>query len=353
MPFYCRRMNRRPYSEHEPFVQAAEFPNLAYKQGRKQCFSVPFEDEDGKTYYVYMKEPPTARNLTRSRKAIQRDLRLYTGKTFAAAPDGIYAWLLTDIGFFAAPVRNILELGSRHIQIADRVGASKVFLGGECEKTGATVVYNLLSGSFMRDLETLHPDHDFKSDAVRMFADMGLTPMFTDVTLITTPVTVADLRYYKSLGYKLWLYETENACLSGSWTFDSDADAKGVYEKQLQKLLRKREEYEANGAKAIEDYKKAIDVLAELEAKPLDIPANANNATRTRLKLEAERALATAIYKRDSAAQSVYVWNESIKNVLKTIQTIESAMNPKEFVGGGRRRRRVTRRSSGRRRVGL
>lgn len=337
-------MNRRPYSEHEPFVQAEEFPNLAYKQGRKQCFSVPFEDEDGKTYYVYMKEPPTPRNLTRSRNAIQRDLRLYTAKTFATAPDGVYAWLLTDIGFFAVPVRNILEFGSRHIQIADRVGAHKVFLGGECEKTGANVAYNLLSGSFMRELETLYPDHDFKSDAVRMFADMGLTPVFTDKTVIVKPVTVADLRYYKSLGYGLWLYETEDACLSGSWTLDSDDD-KDVYEKQLQKLLRKREEYEANGAKAVEDYKKAIDVLAELEAKPLDIPANANNATRTRLKLEAERALAMAIYKRDSAAQSIHVWNESIKNVLKSIQTIESAMNPKEFVGGGRRRRRVTRRS--------
>jgi hypothetical protein len=246
-------------------------------------------------------------------------LPLYTAKTFPTAPDGIYAWLETDRGFYASPVRNELEFGSRHIQTADRVQASKVFLGGELEKTGTTVKYNLLSGSFMRDIETLYPGHDYKTDTERLFVTLGLTPVFTDKTVIVAPVTLADVRYYKSQGYKLWLFDTHNACLSADWALDPKR--KPAIEKEIQKALAKVDEYEANGAKALEEYKKAIEQLAELQAKPTNIPADANNNARKRLELEAFRLRASAESKRDSAARSMWIWNESIKNVMETIKT--------------------------------
>lgn len=326
----------QPYIEHERFEVAEDYPSLAYKQGREQCFTMVYED--GNTYYVHIQEPPTKRNLNRSRKTIQRDLLVYTTKTFPSAPDGIYAWLQTDLGFYAVPVRNILEFGSRHIQIADRVGVKKVFMGGELEKMGNNIVYNLLSGSFMRDLSYLYPHYDFKPNASRLFTDMGLTPLFTDKTLIVMPVSLADLRYYKSLGYRIWLFETKNACDSASWALDPTS--RDTIRANYEKALRKLEEYQEGVRKAEEDYRKALENLAELEAKPTEIPVNANNNTRKRLLRQASSARADVIYVRDSALQRMRVYRSSVPNVLEELDTLKSLMTPIEFVGGGRRKTR-------------
>lgn len=329
-----------PYSEHERYVQAEEFPNLAYKQGRKQCF--PFIHEDGNTYHVYIQEPPTKGNLTRSRRTIQHDLPVFTAKNFASAPDGIYAWLQSDLGFFATPVRNILEFGSRHIQIADRVGIKKVYMGGELEKTRNNIMYNFQSGSFMRNIQTVAPKYNFESKARKLFTDMGLTPLFTENTVIVKEVSAADLKYYKSLGYKIWLFENKDSCSSAYWALDPTK--RSTIEKGLEASLKKQEEYIAQSSKAIEDYKKALEVLEELEAKPLVIPEGTNNNTRKTLERDAESKMSQAVYKRNDALQRIYIYRESRKVVQESIDTYMAMMKPKEFVGGRRKTRRMTRR---------
>lgn len=86
---------------------------------------------------------------------------LYTPDTLHVAPDGTYLWIYTQDGQFRAlRSYSMLEMGTKHIRIASELlEAQKIKTGdpilkirhaGELTKSGTTIYFNLLSGTFMQ-----------------------------------------------------------------------------------------------------------------------------------------------------------------------------------------------------------
>ena len=75
----------------------------------------------------------------------------------AAVPDGVYTWILykpntysnEQTQFAATKVWSALELGTAHLALAARVKAKTIHGAGELKRTGDTIEYNLLSGTFV------------------------------------------------------------------------------------------------------------------------------------------------------------------------------------------------------------
>jgi hypothetical protein len=144
---------------------------------------------------------------------------IYDNRTFSAAPDGVYIYLLSDKGFSAIQVRSYIELGAKHKILAKETGASKVFIAGELSKNGAAVVFNLLSGTYTRYLveenTTGNLSKKMQHTIESILLTMGLTPTFTTETLINKkklPLSDDELRLYKNMGYEIRSYPKEGFC---------------------------------------------------------------------------------------------------------------------------------------------
>jgi hypothetical protein len=71
------------------------------------------------------------------------------------APDGVYTWLVFSNGdnnkaFVASKSLDALEIGVKHGVIATRVNAARIHSGGEIEKKGAVMRFNLQSGTYLK-----------------------------------------------------------------------------------------------------------------------------------------------------------------------------------------------------------
>lgn len=149
-------------------------------------------------------------------------------KDLQSLPDGLYTWIFyhraaSPVQFAATKAWSALEMGTIHLAIATRVGASAVHGAGELRKSGDTYTYNLLSGTFTGDwkkrvagkgvctaegLET-YIDDEFKS----RFKTLNLTK--TDTTLITgdLPVTEEEIDTYTKAGWTFKFFPTQKECL--------------------------------------------------------------------------------------------------------------------------------------------
>jgi hypothetical protein len=79
----------------------------------------------------------------------------------ATAPDGVYTWILKDfiVGprerhrhLVSAPARTKQEIGSLHVNMDNLTKEGSVIAAGELRKTGATLEYNISSGTYMGDV---------------------------------------------------------------------------------------------------------------------------------------------------------------------------------------------------------
>ena len=87
--------------------------------------------------------------------------KVLRGAAIAAGPDGPYTWILKQVEQpGGAPLRILAatrvttqqELGSLHINLDYYTGDGTIIAAGELLKAGATVLYNLQSGSYMAAL---------------------------------------------------------------------------------------------------------------------------------------------------------------------------------------------------------
>jgi hypothetical protein len=147
-------------------------------------------------------------------------------KDLNSLPDGLYTWIFyhraaSPVQFAATTTWSALEMGTTHLAIAARVGASAVHGAGELRKSGDTYTYNLLSGTFTGEwkkkmkgtctadaLET-YIDTEFKL----RFADADITR--TDRTLIdpNLPVTEDEIATYTKAGWTFQFFQTQKDCL--------------------------------------------------------------------------------------------------------------------------------------------
>jgi hypothetical protein len=113
-----------------PFVLKSDKPVLAEDETRI-LFVKPIKDMDGAVAYFKAK--------------------MLVGDQIRTAKDGIYSWLLKEGGLAMIPVESEQEIGSVHANLWSWTPTlGRVLAGGELEKHGTNIDYNLHSGSFMR-----------------------------------------------------------------------------------------------------------------------------------------------------------------------------------------------------------
>ena len=147
-------------------------------------------------------------------------------KDLKSLPDGLYTWIFyhraaSPVQFAATTTWSALEMGTTHLAIAARVGASAVHGAGELRKSGDTYTYNLLSGTFTGEWKkkmkgTCTPDAleaYIDTEFKLRFGDADITR--TDRTLIdpNLPVTEDEIATYTKAGWTFQFFATQKDCL--------------------------------------------------------------------------------------------------------------------------------------------
>ena len=138
--------------------------------------------------------------------------------------DGYYTWIIysnegVDKKFVCCKAISVLEIGTIHKDIAERVSANKIHAAGEIYVNNNDTVFNLISGTYM--LPALKSKrsrcYDFESHVIeKVKTILGNDISFTDRTLITRnnlPVTQKEIDLYLSYGAKIDFYKNENECI--------------------------------------------------------------------------------------------------------------------------------------------
>jgi len=190
-------------------------------------------------------------------------------KDLASLPDGLYTWIFyrkaaSPVQFAATRTWSALEMGTIHLAIATRVGASSVHGAGEVRKSGNSYVYNLLSGTFTGDwkkriggkgpctaegLES-YIDEEFKA----RFAGFDLSK--TGATLIQgdLPVTTEEIDTYTKAGWTFRFFPTQNECLLAMKTKGGERrrTRRGGALSEAQKILRAKQIQRVENLRAME-----------------------------------------------------------------------------------------------------
>lgn len=169
---------------------------------------------NSKTYYPKVSGNKSRRNALRN--ALFYINPLFDAGSFPSAPDGVYTWIDSDKGFFAIRVKNSFEFGTLHRDLAYRVQARMIFNAGECLKTGTTLQFNTMSGTFTKHIveEGISTNEQVRAKAKEKFENMGFSPVVDTSNSISTyitnnyvPMKLKNLKELKSIGYNVNIYE--------------------------------------------------------------------------------------------------------------------------------------------------
>lgn len=315
------------FAHHRPYENAKEHNSLGYKTSRESCFMTTLSD--GKEYAVKITPPPSTNNFRKTRKSLRRSLPVFSEKTFHDAPDGIYAWLYTDKGFFTIKVDNLLEFGTRHIQLADRIQATKVYLGGELEKTRNNIMFNVLSGSFMPTIKNDYGrNKNYEGDARKLFTRMGYSSLYTPTTVMKVPVTETDLRRYASYGYLIELYDTQADC--SRFRAPDDVARQPEYQGKVDQALRYIQQIkdDLNGKDGKEGLESRLAKITELYERVQKIHANAPKETKPKLVADVKELYDSLVKSVKKSRESLAFWEENAKfwqgKLIPTVHILKS-----------------------------
>jgi hypothetical protein len=133
--------------------------------------------------------------------------KMVINEALAGAADGVYTWLLKEGGLVALPVESEQEIGSVHANLWSWTPSmGRVVAAGELRKQGATLDYNLQSGSFMKPyLKTVDIQQRLVAAVSKRFRELGLMPFF----LKCNPNGIVDCTHrYETLSGKSIIDET-------------------------------------------------------------------------------------------------------------------------------------------------
>lgn len=125
-------------------------PFLAVKTVRNTEYVDPSTGVRGRGQFKVTREKPMLEGIAYFTSQIKRNGELLT------EPDGLYTWILKEKRLqrtlIAARTRSKQEVGTLHKNLDDFTPEDgKVYAAGEFQKTGNTVVFNLQSGTYMKD----------------------------------------------------------------------------------------------------------------------------------------------------------------------------------------------------------
>lgn len=199
-----------------------------YTGAKHMC--LPFLHSDGNRYFLRIIKPAEM-SSAQAKDAVKSFIMptIYIPHTFPTAPDGIYTWILGDAGFFAGKVRSKFEFGTIHKQLADLTGTRRIYVAGECRKTGTNIEYNLMSGTYTRNmissrwnnrsiqLKNTPTYKKLSTTVIALFDGMGFTTDPShETTFITdelTPITKEELDEYKAAGFQIEMFQDKNLCI--------------------------------------------------------------------------------------------------------------------------------------------
>ena len=172
-------------------------------------------------------KPPAGSHAPNIHAKFRQLTPIYTIHTFNTAPDGVYVYLLSDKGLQFNKVRSMLELRTMHRILATETDSSHVFIAGEIMKTGNSIKFNLMSGTFTLEILKAVKAENVRERERRMIAHIqqtleheGFKPVeFTGDTFIgpaRMPVTATELENYATMGYNVRKHDPEHYCNVGA-----------------------------------------------------------------------------------------------------------------------------------------
>jgi hypothetical protein len=174
----------------------------------KSIMNCSVQTEDGEKYVLVEKGGAS--------KEFLDNIEVYTDT--ASLPDGLYCWILTDPGKFAAiQVLSALEVGSIHKTIVHKLGVTKIYGAGEMRKNNGVVSYNLLSGTYMNEWLASAEACRGKLESEIRTAFERLFPgaSFGTTTLISRKLrlTATELDRYTRYGFRVRLFDDAKECI--------------------------------------------------------------------------------------------------------------------------------------------
>jgi hypothetical protein len=177
---------------------------------------IPYKRSDGKEIYVYGQRPN--RNFVNSNMPVE----WYRSMEELLDHPGEYSWILFTNGFIAARTLTPAEIMSKHKNL-HRSNPSPILAAGECVVgPGRTVVYNFLSGTFMRPIidnfKYAFYDADYRptyrEHIEPMWHAAGATSItYTDNDLLKKYMNDSTpFGRYTKLGYSFQQFDTKKEC---------------------------------------------------------------------------------------------------------------------------------------------
>ena len=173
--------------------------------------------------YVFVGKVYGTKRIHEDPEKIQALLRLFprlNARQLQTAADGVYTWLLYSeedsdvIQFVCTEVVSPFEIGTRHQSMAynARVRASNIYGGGELIKTGDTIQFNLLSGTYSKQL--VQSNKSVKHEIVAAFQTFvpGAVYDASGQSYIPNVKKVAKelLDIYERFGYIVRVFDTHS-----------------------------------------------------------------------------------------------------------------------------------------------
>lgn len=205
------------------------------------------KNEDGK--YVFVGVVYGTNTVTKDPAKIQQlltNFKRLNAEQLLAGADGVYTWLLysngrsDEIKFICTEVVAPYEIGTRHQALAfnARIDAAKIYGGGELIKKDGLVTFNLLSGTYSKPLTNFNYDKSVTKGMVKAFLTFIPDANFdkSGDSYIDRVHTVSNelLTLYKSIGYTVRLFDTQNDSVKFSnafWNVDFQIE---YYKKKME-----------------------------------------------------------------------------------------------------------------------
>ena len=193
----------------------------------------PIKNTDGK--FVFVGKVYGTPSINENPEKVQALLRIFprlNADELRAAADGIYTWLLYSVDGFLDEIRIVctevvspFEIGTRHQSLAhnSRINAVKVYGGGELIKSGPTIQFNLLSGTYSKALIGFNFDKSITKDMITCFKTFFPDAQYDNTmdSYVHRIHTVSNelLGVYREYGYTVRIFDTENDRVTFSNTF--------------------------------------------------------------------------------------------------------------------------------------
>lgn len=135
--------------------------------------------------------------------------------------DGIYTFLFDEMGTLrTGKVQNMFELETKHLVLTFKYRPNEVIAAGELKKSGNTIVFNLLSGTYMKELFYTISNAEvsnYINEVTALFNKVGYNDVsYTQQVLLSNeaaPLTKEQLDEYANIGVIIKLYKSKIACM--------------------------------------------------------------------------------------------------------------------------------------------